>query len=498
MKNSIDKIHQSFLSKWQEIVDLLAKIINIPSALIMKIENDYMEVLISSRTENNPYSIGDKEHWYGLYCETVIKTQNKLKVVNALKDQNWNKNPDLKLGMVSYLGFPINFPNGEPFGTICVLDQKENAYSDEYDQLLMQFKKIVELDLAIIESFNITHDISDNEIVNQLLFQNGKIIDSEEKFRTLAEIASDSILLFEGETLVFASRRFCEYIGIEPENIDKLTTREIISRIHPDDIAHYGKVMQESIAEQKKQYTIKFRMLNPSGKYEWLQNNTTATYDSSGKVLGRIVQVRDITKQVELEEKLRKLNADKDQFIRILGHDLRTPFNSLIGLSSFLLDNLYEFDLQEIEEQVRIMNQTSQKTYELLEQILLWVKSQSGKLTIDLQRFDFMNESLKVVQSIENIALKKEIEIKIIETEKMELAADLNIFKTILRNLISNAIKFTNPNGHIVIRAEKQKQHFWISVLDNGMGMEERYGQNQFATKVQHSPLASLIGFRQT
>jgi len=474
MKNSFDKIPQSFISKWQDIVDLLAKIMGIPAALIRKVENDYMEVFISSKSDSNPYHIGYKEHWNGLYCETVIKSQNKLKVANALKDEKWDKNPDLKLGMVSYFGFPLKFPNGQPFGTICVLDRNENNYAEEYEQLLMQFKRVVELDIAMIQSLKITHDISENELVDQLLFQDEKLIESEKRFRTLAEIASDSILLFDREKLVFASQRFCDYVGIKPEDVDKLTVPEILSHIHPDDIEHYGREMQKSFAQQKKRYTIEFRMLNPEGKYEWLQNNTTATYDSSGKVLHRIVQARDITKQVELENELRKLNADKDQFIRILGHDLRTPFNSLIGFSDLLLENLHQYDLQEIEEQVKIINQTSIKTYELLEQILLWVKSQSGKLSLNKEQFDIQQESANVVRTIENMAVNKGIQIDIIETEKISLSADLNIFKTVLRNLISNAIKFTNQNGHIVVSAEKQEQSILIAISDNGIGMNEK------------------------
>jgi PAS domain S-box-containing protein len=474
MKNSFDKIPQSFISKWQDIVNLLSKIIEIPAALIMKVENDFMEVFISSKSDNNPYHIGYKEHWNGMYCETVIKSQNELKVANALIDEKWDKNPYIKLGMVSYFGFPLNFPNGQPFGTICVLDRKERTYTEAHEQLLMQFKRVVELDLAMIQSLKITHDISENELVDQLLFQNKQLIESEERFRTLAEIAEDSIILFEGDKVVFASRRFCEFVRIEPENIDKLTVPDILSHIHPDDRMHYGREMQQALAQQKKQYTIVFRMLNPEGNYEWLQNNTTATYDSSGKALRRIVQARSITKQVELENELRKLNADKDQFIRILGHDLRNPFNSLIGFSDLLLENLHNYDLQQIEKQVKMINQVSIRSFELLEQILLWVKSQSGKLELNIEQFDFRQESTNVVQTIENMAVKKGIQIDIIETEQIFLWADLNIFKTVLRNLISNAIKFTNQNGHIIVSAEKLEQNLLIAVSDNGTGMDEK------------------------
>lgn len=489
MKNSFDEIPQSFINKWQDIVDLLAKIIGTSAALVKKVEDDFIEVFISSKSDNNPYHEGDKERSGGLFCETVINTQNKLKVLNGLKDKKWEKSPDLKLGMVSYFGFPLNFPDGVPFGTICVLDRNENNYSEAHEQLLMQFKNVIELDLAMIQSLKIKHDISENELVDQLLFQHKQLVESEKRFRTLAEIASDSIILFEEEKLVFASRRFCEYVGIEPENIKRLTVPDVIARIHPDDVAHYGREMQQSLAQRKERYTIEFRMLNPQGNYEWLQNNTTATYDSNGNVLQRIVQARDITKQVELQNELRKLNADKDQFIRILGHDLRNPFNSLIGLSGLLLESLHEYDMQQIEELVKIMNQTSIKTYELLEQILLWVKLQSGKLELNIEQFDFKQESANVVRIIENMAVEKGIQIDIIETEKTSLMADLNIFKTVLRNLITNAIKFTNQNGHIFISAEKQEQSILISVSDNGIGMDEKVMaklwdiQNEYTSK---------------
>lgn len=126
--NSPD-IPEYMLQKWQNIVNILAKIIQVPAALIMKVEPPYIEVFRSSESKHNPYKIGDKEKLPGLYCETVINTKEKLLVPNALKNKKWNKNPDIKLGMISYLGFPILWPNDEVFGTICVLDNKENKYN---------------------------------------------------------------------------------------------------------------------------------------------------------------------------------------------------------------------------------------------------------------------------------------------------------------------------------------------------------------------------------
>jgi len=135
---------------WQRIVDLLAEIVGVPAALIMRVSPPYIEVFRSSESADNPYKVGAKDHLPGLYCETVIKTKGGLLVPNALKDPHWDKNPDIKLGMISYLGYPILWPDGDVFGTICVVDLKENAYGRVYEDLLMQLKILAESHLAII------------------------------------------------------------------------------------------------------------------------------------------------------------------------------------------------------------------------------------------------------------------------------------------------------------------------------------------------------------
>jgi len=163
-------ISEDIIKKWQNIVNILAKIISVPVVLIMRINLPYIEVFRSSETNSNPYKVGDKEHLIGsgLYCETVIKTKEKLLIPNALKDKKWSKNPDVKLGLISYLGFPILYPNGNVFGTLCVLDLKENKYNKDIEELMIQLKEVIESHLSLIY-YNI--------IIN----------DSEEKYRKAYE-----------------------------------------------------------------------------------------------------------------------------------------------------------------------------------------------------------------------------------------------------------------------------------------------------------------------
>src|ERR1700688_2414763 len=129
MSSPVIQVPSEIVGKWQGIVDLLAEIMNVPSALVMKVEPPNIAVFVSSESKGNPYERDDVSSLNtGLYCETVMKTRQPLLVPDALLEEEWKSNPDIKLGMISYLGFPIAWPDGHIFGTICVLDNNRNEY----------------------------------------------------------------------------------------------------------------------------------------------------------------------------------------------------------------------------------------------------------------------------------------------------------------------------------------------------------------------------------
>lgn len=147
-KESLESLH----SKWQDVTDMLAELAGVETALIMRFQEPYIEVQVRSAQKGNPYEVGEKETFEssGLYCETVIKSDNKLLVPNALKDENWKDNPDVKLNMISYLGFPIHYPDHSPFGTLCILDNKENSYNHTIEKLMEKLRDMIEYDLQIV------------------------------------------------------------------------------------------------------------------------------------------------------------------------------------------------------------------------------------------------------------------------------------------------------------------------------------------------------------
>lgn len=139
------------LDKWQNIVDLAAKTLDVPTGLIMQLNAEDIEVAVSSLTKGNPYKPTEREELgMGLYCETVAGSRDTLHIPNALADDDWKNNPDVKLDMISYLGMPLKWPDGEIFGTICVLDNKEHKYSDLNIELLAHFRNTVETDLHML------------------------------------------------------------------------------------------------------------------------------------------------------------------------------------------------------------------------------------------------------------------------------------------------------------------------------------------------------------
>ncbi|MBN1619625.1 GAF domain-containing protein [candidate division WOR-3 bacterium] len=154
MENRIEEISvpDETIKTWQEIVDIIAEIAKVPACLIMRLKEPCLDVFVSSKRPGNPYKPGEKDIFEGsgLYCETVIKTGKKLLVPNALEDDNWRNNPDIKKDMISYLGFPISFPDGKIFGTICILDSKRNEYSVLIEKLILKFRDLIQNDLALI------------------------------------------------------------------------------------------------------------------------------------------------------------------------------------------------------------------------------------------------------------------------------------------------------------------------------------------------------------
>ncbi|MFV0576914.1 MAG: EAL domain-containing protein [Vibrio sp.] len=147
-----DLNHQkSWPTQWQQIVNVVTELAQTKVGLIMKKNPETMEVLVASDVfPDNPYHVGDQESLnLNLYCHHVIQFNEPLHVPNALEDEQWRENPDIALGMVAYYGIPIHLPNGERFGTFCLLDDKPHFYEENIQRLMQMQVQLIEHSLQL-------------------------------------------------------------------------------------------------------------------------------------------------------------------------------------------------------------------------------------------------------------------------------------------------------------------------------------------------------------
>jgi PAS domain S-box-containing protein len=203
-----------------------------------------------------------------------------------------------------------------------------------------------------------------------------------------------------------------------------------------------------------------------------------AVKDSEGNILGVVGVITDISerKRAELElkeneEKLVQLNLDKDRFISILGHDLRSPFNNLLGLSELLSKNIHKYDIDKIEKLANGINKSARNTNNLLDDLLKWAMAQQGNIPFNPENVSLTDVCNDVLITLNPIADAKTIVINCLAKDHLNVFADNDMLKTVLRNLVSNAIKFTNNGGAISINAEQADSKVTISVSDNGVGI---------------------------
>ncbi len=213
----------------------------------------------------------------------------------------------------------------------------------------------------------------------------------------------------------------------------------------------------------------------------------TPVKDSNGEVSNYLVQLMDNTEKKLAEEKLKsytqglkELNRTKDELFSIIAHDLRTPFQSLIGITQLLSSEFEELPAQDREKLLESLDTQARTTYRLLEILLEWAKIQTGKKGKGLGVFNLKEEAEFTLQLFIPPAKNKSIKIEIVIDGSIDIYADKNTFATILRNLTGNAIKFTNPGGRVIISARRLNGFAEITVSDTGIGMNAEKLDNVF------------------
>jgi len=320
-------------------------------------------------------------------------------------------------------------------------------------------------------SYLLKKQISEYEQVTAKLFE------SEEKYRMLVENCQDIIFTLDIKTnFTYISPIWSSIMGYSAEQV---IGKSFDSFVKPEDIERCHFFLQKVRDEKRNIYGFEFQVIQKDGYFYWHNMGVMPILNEHGDVESYYGAARDITLQKQAEkdiksknDELKKANAVKDKFFSIIAHDLRSPFGSLLGLSKMMTEDLSDFSMEQIQHIAENIYETSDNLYRLLENLLQWSRIQQDLISINLDRVilhHLVKESLILFkEQIKN----KNFEIEMDIPSSMLVYADANILQTILRNLISNAVKFTPKGGKISISAKKAKDNFIeIFVEDTGIGM---------------------------
>lgn len=185
--------------------------------------------------------------------------------------------------------------------------------------------------------------------------------------------------------------------------------------------------------------------------------------------------------------KLEELNASKDKFFSIIAHDLKSPFNGFIGMTQLFLDSMSVFDKDEMQKIASEMNKSAVTLYRLIENLLAWACLQRGIMQFNPKSFEIAPLIEDCVEALRGSGNQKSIRIECGIPTDLWVFCDDQMLHTVVRNLISNAIKFTDTGGRIVVTGAKTGNNFIeIAVRDNGIGMSEVTLGNLFRMDVDH------------
>ena len=233
---------------------------------------------------------------------------------------------------------------------------------------------------------------------------------------------------------------------------------------------------------------------------EFIENAVIAPiFDKNGEIINYVAIKVDVTERKKAEaeiisknEELQKINKEKDKFFSIIAHDLRSPFNGFLGLTQIMVEELSSLSRAEIQDIAISMQKSATNLFRLLENLLNWARMQQGLIPFNKELVTLLPIVTESVEMLSEAAKNKRIEILIDISDQLKVFADINMLQTIIRNLVSNAIKFTLNGGKIIVLAEvNANKGVVVSIKDSGIGMSRTMVENLFRLDVKMNRLGT-------
>lgn len=309
----------------------------------------------------------------------------------------------------------------------------------------------------------------------------------KEILNTISETAS---FIDRNFRYVFVNKAFNQYFGKTTEEVIGKSVQELWNN------EEFNQTILPAMkkALRGKQVFLLFEGTIPTGENKILEWNFYPHKSADGKTDGIILTAKDVTEHKKAEQNLKEsetrfkeLNTIKDKLFSIIGHDLKGPLNNILGFSELIDQNFNNFSEQEIQQYIKYIYKSAVTVTDLLENLLTWSRSQRNILNISPQNIAlYFTVEKCFVQLIQN-AFQKEIELKNEVPPETLVLADEEMLSTVIRNLTSNAIKFTKRNGRISVNAQSTPEEVIIQIKDTGVGIEARKMAHLFRPDENHT-----------
>lgn len=296
---------------------------------------------------------------------------------------------------------------------------------------------------------------------------------SEERFNLAVSGAKDGIWDWDlTNNTVYYSSHWKSMLGYDEDEIlpDFASFENLL---HPEDKKFALENIQKYLSKEIAGFEMIIRMKAKSGEYRWIHTRGEALFDKDENAYRMCGSHTDVTENIIAAQKLKELNATKDKFFSIIAHDLRNPFNVLNNYLDILVKDLDHLEKDDIKEIISDLHSTSKSTYDLLNNLLTWSRTQTNKLKLNIEKYNLLELVKFVKYQIANQAKQKRISIELNSKQNIYVNSDRAMIETVIRNIISNAIKFTNEDGKVTIDIALKSNFAVVSISDTGVGMDK-------------------------
>lgn len=316
-----------------------------------------------------------------------------------------------------------------------------------------------------------------NQVVNTERKQiEEKLRKSEEQFRGAFETSLAGMALHSMDgTYQQINQTFCDFVGYSEPELLQMNWRDLTPA---DDVQRIEALNEQVTTGTLEKFVIEKLYICKGGNVVWARIASAQLRNEDGVPQYVLVQIYDISdkkraeKEIEAQrDELAKLNYQKDRFFEIIAHDLKSPFNALLGFSHILSTQANELDADKVAEYGSLVHRAADQAFKLLEDLLDWSRLQLDRIEFEPASFDVSKLIKTNMLRFEPVAALKGIKIEGDNVREREVFADTHMVDTILRNLISNAIKFTKAGGEISVEANKNGELIEVLIKDNGVGI---------------------------